>query len=365
MVNKVEVDLNAISHNLRVIKKNVDPDSKIIGVVKGNAYGHGLIDTARAIWTSGAEIMAVADLNEAVELRVAKIRVPIIVLGFVESSEFRRLLDFDIAMTVSDLETAHKLSLEAKRMNKWAKIHIKVDTGMTRYGFAAQEAVENYQKIQSLNHIKIEGIYSHFADASDANFSRGQIKEFQNVLFNFQQARIQTPMVHMAATEGLFKYQESHFDAVRCGLGLYGYYGFKQEMNELQSALELKTKIALIKRVSEGQTVGYRRTFTAKRSMKIAVLPIGYADGYPRSLSNVAEVLVDGKRAKVVGRICMNATMVDVTGLKCFQGDEVVLIGHQGSDKVDADEVAKWADTNSHEILSRISPILPREYHFK
>lgn len=365
MVNKVEVDLNAISHNLRIVKKCIDPDSKIIGVVKGNAYGHGLIDTARAIWTSGAEIMAVADLNEAVELRVAKIRAPIIVLGYVESNEFRRLLDFDIAMTISDLETAHKLSLEAKRMNKWAKIHIKVDTGMTRYGFTTQDTVENYQKIQALDHIKIEGIYSHFADASDTKFSQGQVREFQNVLFNFQQARIQTPMVHMAATEGLFKYQEAHFDAVRCGLGLYGYYGFDQGTNELQSALELKTKIALIKRVGEGQSVGYKRTFTAKRPMKIAVLPIGYADGYPRALSNIGEVLVDGRRAKVVGLICMNATMVDVTGLKCFQGDEVVLIGSQGSDKVDADELAKWAKTNPHEILSRISPTLPREYHFK
>lgn len=365
MINRVEVDLNAIGNNLLVIRKKLDAETKIIGVVKGNAYGHGLIETARAIWTAGAEIMAVASLDEAVELRVGKIRAPILVLGYIEPSEYRRLIDFDITLTLSDLESARKLSFEAKKLNKWARVQVKVDTGMSRYGFSINEIVENFQEVSNLEHIKIEGIYSHFADASDADFSRGQIREFQNVLFQFQKNRMSPPMAHMAATEGIFRYSEAHFEAVRVGLGLYGYYGFEYPGDELIPALTLKSKIAQIKRVGIGQSVGYKRTFTAKAPMKIAVVPIGYADGYPRALSNIAEVIIDGKRVKVVGRICMNALMADVTGIKVGQGDDVILIGSTGSVKVYADEIAKWADTNPHEIISRISPTLPREYHFK
>ena len=365
MINKVEVDLNALAENLRVIKRQLDPETKIIGVVKANAYGHGLLETARAVWTSGADIMAVASIDEAVALRVGKIRSPILILGYVEPAEFRRLLDFDITVTISDLESAHKLSNEAKKLNKWARVHVKIDTGMNRYGFVTFEAVENYMKIMALEHIKIEGIYSHFADASDTAFSKEQIRQFQNVLFGFQQNRIPMPMVHMAATEGIFRYPEAHFDAVRCGLGLYGYCDLQVGEAKLKPLMCLKTRIALIKRVPAGATVGYMRTYVAKKPTKIAVLAIGYSDGYPRALSNVGEAVVDDKRVKVVGRICMNATMIDITGVKAFIGDEVILIGASKSVNVYADEIAKWAQTNTHEILSRVSSDLPREYHFK
>ena len=365
MINRVDIDLNAIANNLKVIKKRLDPEIKVIGVVKGNAYGHGLGDTARAVWTSGADMLAVANLDEAVSLRVSKIKAPILVLGYVEPAEFRRLADFDITLSLFDLETAYKLSAECKRHNKWAKVHIKVDTGMGRYGFPPQGIVENYLKVSALGHIKVEGIYSHFADAGDPKFSKMQIGEFQNVLFGFQQSNISVPLAHMAATEATFKYSEAHFDAVRVGLGIYGYYGFETDAGELKPVMSLKSKIAQVKRVSAGQSVGYKRTFIAKAPIKVAVVPLGYSDGYPRALSNVAEAIVDGQRVKVIGRICMNALMLDVTGLRAVAEDEVVLLGSQGSATLYADEIAKWADTNVHEILSRISPTLSREYHFK
>jgi len=366
MVNKIEVNLNAISHNLQVIKDHIDAECKIIGVVKANAYGHGLVETARAVWTSGADILAVATIDEAVQLRIAKIKSPIIVLSYVESSEFRRALDFDITLTVFDLRQVTRLSQEAAKLNKWARVDVKIDSGMNRFGFAPYEALDCYQKILQLGHIKIDGIHSHFADAAgNKEFSKQQINQFQNILFSLQQNRIAAPMVHMAATEATFLYPEAHFDAVRVGLCLYGYCGLKIEQKELHPALELKSEIAQIRRVGTGETVGYGATFKAERPTKLAVLPIGYADGYPRALSNRSEVIVGEKRAKVAGRICMNIVMADVTGISCSVGDEAILIGGKGDDKVDAEDLARWGETIPNEILSRLSPTITREYHFK
>jgi len=365
MINKIEVNLNAIVNNLNVVKKQLDPECKIIGVVKANAYGHGLIETARSAWTAGADILATASLDEAVALRVAKIKAPIIVLSYVEPVEFRRVLDFDITLTIFDYQTAVKLDREAAKQNKWAKVDIKVDTGMNRYGFAPYEALDNYKKIMALDHIKITGIHSHFAEPENREFTKNQINIFQNVLFGFQQNRISPPMVHISATKGILLFPESHFDAVRIGLALYGYCGNVFPESGLIPALELKSHIAQIRRVGPGETISYDRTFKAKSPMKVAVIPIGYADGYPRALTNKGELLVNSKRARVVGRVCMNIFMADVTGISCSAGDEVILIGSEGDDKVDAEDLANWGETIPNEILSRLSPTIPREYHFK
>ncbi len=365
MLNEIEINLNAIANNVRVIRSLLDSETKIIGVVKANAYGHGLVDTARAIWTSGADILATFDIEEAISLRVNKIRCPILIIGYVEGRDFRRLLDFDLTTTIFNLDDAIRLNQEAAKQNKWAKVDIKVDTGMNRFGVMPLEAVEFYQKISALEHIKVTGIHSHFADAGDCDFSLEQIRHMQGVLFGLQQIGVTAPMVHMAATQGTFKYPEAHFDAVRVGLGLYGYYDFEVEEKRLMPALEFKTQIAQIKRVGKGESIGYRRTYVADKPLKIAVLPCGYSDGYPRDLSNKSYVLVHGKRAKLVGRICMNVFMVDVTGINCSVGDEVILIGSQGGGKVEADDLARLNGSIPHEILSRLNPNIHREYHFK
>lgn len=365
MINRIEVDLNAIAHNLRTIKKLVYPETKVIGVVKANAYGHGLVETARAIWTSGADILAVSTIEEAVELRVNKIRSPILVLGYVEPKEYYKALDFDITLTVFDFDMTYLLHLEAKKQNRWAKVDVKVDTGLNRFGFRAYEAADMYQKIMALEHIKIEGIHSHFAATADREFSELQIKEFKNVLFNLQQQNIQPPMVHMASTDAVFLYNEAQFDAVRVGLGLYGHSGVKELDDMLQPALTLKSQIVSMRRIAKNDSVSYGREFIAKDPRKIAVVPIGYFDGYPRSLSSKVEAIICGSRVKIAGAVCMNAVMFDVTGINCGINDEVTLIGSQKDDNVSVEEIAELSGSYLREILCRMPAHLPREYHFK
>lgn len=366
MNNKIEVDLNAILHNIGVIKSFVDQETKLIGVVKANAYGHGLEETARTIWTGGADILAVNSLEEAVALRVNKIKAPIIILSYVDPADYRKIIDFDLTLTIFDLDQVRHLSREAVKQNKWAKVDVKLDTGMNRYGFHPDNFLENYEKIISSEHIKIEGMHSHFASASDASFSKEQIDRMRNALFSLQQNGVTPPIVHMGATEATVRYSEAHFDAVRVGLALYGYYGFElPEIAQLKPALKLKSRVAQVKRIEPGESVGYDRTFVAKKVMEVAVIPIGYYDGYDRSLSDNSEVLVFGKRAKVVGRICMNILMADVTGMKCVSGDEIVLIGEQKGEFIGADELATRSGTIVNEILCCLSGQIPREYHFK
>lgn len=365
MLNTIEIDLNAINDNLRFFKNKIDSESKIIGVVKANAYGHGLAETARAVWTSGADILAVADIEEAVALRVEKIRAPIVVLGYVNPKDFRRAIDFDITLSAFELDDVLHLSQDAKKLNKWARIDMKVDTGMNRFGFSVHEAADIYQQIQGIEHIKLEGLHSHFAEPLDREFVKAQLMDFNNVLFALQKSSIKPPLVHMAATDASLLYDEAHFDAVRIGLGLYGFTEVSQFQTELKPVLSFKSKIGQIIRVGAGETIGYAKSFQAKKPMKIAVIPVGYADGYPRSLSNKSEVIINGFKTKVIGRVCMNVLMADVTGIKCANLDDVILIGSQDQNEIRADELGNLADTNTHEILSRLSATVAREYHFK
>jgi alanine racemase len=217
----------------------------------------------------------------------------------------------------------------------------------------------------SLGHIKIEGMHSHIADSTNISATNEQIKVLESVMFTFQQNNFDMPLVHLAATDAIVRHPNAHFDAVRLGIGIYGYGNFDGYQDVLKPALELKSQISVIKLVGKGETIGYGRTYEAKDVMKIAVLPIGYFDGISRNLSNNGDVLVAGKRAKIVGRICMNSMMVDVTGIKCAVGDEVILIGTQGNDKIWADEIAEKIGTIPHEVLCRIPEHLPREYRFK
>jgi len=363
-MNKIEVDLNAIAYNLSIFKRIVYPETKIIGVVKENAYGHGLVDVARVVWTSGADILAVEKIGEAIDLRVAKIKAPILILGYVDPDDYHKIVDFDFILSINDFEDAYRLSREARKRNLWARVDLGIDTGMNCWGVVPFEFLQVYQRILDLEHIKVIGIHSYFADPLDIKFSKEQLNILQNALFTLQQAKLPIPMVHMASTDAILSNPESQLDAVRIGLGLFGYSGAKTA-KDLCPALEFKTQIAYLRRVAKGESVGYGHAFMAKQPKKIAILPVGYADGYPRSLSNKSKVIIGGKRASVAGNICMGTTMVDVTGIDCSVGDEVVLIGASGDGKVYAGDLAELAGTDTAEILSRLPARIFREYHFK
>lgn len=363
-MNKIEIDLNAIAHNLSIFKRIIYPETRIIGVVKENAYGHGLIDAARVIWTSGADILAVERIGEAIDLRVAKVKAPILILGYVDPDDYHKIVDFDFILSVNDFEDAYRLSREARKRSLWARIDIEIDTGMNRWGIAPFEFLQVYQRMLGLEHIKVVGMHSYFADPLDVKFSKEQLNILQNALFALQQAKLPIPMVHMASTDAILSNPESQFDAIRIGLGLFGYSSIKAA-KDLCPALEFKTQIAYLRRVAKGESVGYNRAFVANQPKKIAILPVGYADGYPRSLSNKSKVIIRGKKVSVVGNICMGTTMVDVTGIDCSVGDEVILIGASGDGKVSAGDLAELADTDVAEILSCLPARIFREYHFK
>lgn len=370
MVCWVEVDLDAIAHNLRQIKKIIGPEVKLMGVVKANAYGHGLVQTARTIWAAGAESLAVADLEEALQLRGGGIRCPILVLGFVPYIDIPQLVESDISPTIYDLPTARAISREAERQEKKVSSHIKIDTGMHRLGVlatsessrqtsASPKVVEFISQITRLPGMEISALYSHFADAKDSAYTRRQMILFQDVLFQLQKAQIPTPPVHLANSYATLKIPAARLDMVRVGLALYG---LSRDLPESRPALTFKAKVAQVKELPAGASVGYLRTFVTKRPTKMAVITVGYAHGFARYLSNIGEVLISGKRCKVIGKITMNQAVVEVTGLQVFQADEVVLIGKQEKEEITVDEIAKKMDTISYEVVSRIPSSVPRVY---
>ena len=360
MLSYLDINLSAIKHNFMVIKSNIDPEVKIIAVVKANAYGHGLVEVGRMAWASGSDMLAVADIEEAIQLRLNKVRAPILILGYTEPSDYHRIIEHSLQITLFNQEDIRVLSQVAADAHSPVRVHVKVDTGMRRLGIAPSQTGEFVNAIKKEPYLIFEAMYSHFADVSNESYSKDQIREMQSALFSLQQTGItDLPMVHMAASGAIMKYPEAHFDAVRPGLAIYG---IEESIIDLKPALSWRTKIVHTKRVSQGAKIGYGLTFTTKRISAIAVLPVGYADGYCRSLSNRAQVLIDGKRAKVIGRVCMNQTIIDVTGLHIKPGMEVTLIGRSGGDNIRVQDLAKWADTNPHEIVARLNPNVYRKY---
>ncbi len=359
MLNWLEINLDRLSDNVKKLRQFLEEEVKIMAVVKANGYGHGLVETARTVWAAGADALAVAELEEAIELREAKIKAPILVMGYTPKEGFSEAIDFGISLTLWDHEEAQALSFKAEKLRRPGRFHFKVDTGMHRLGARPEEAADILEKILRLPGLAFEGIYSHFAEAGNIAFSQEQLKSFKSVLFGLQRKGLAIPLSHMANSEGTLNYPEAHLDMVRPGLIIYGLINHRIDVSPV---LEFKTVIGQIKRIPQGETVGYNRTFKAERPMRIAVLPVGYSDGYPRSLSNKAEVLIRGKRAKVVGLVCMNQTIIDVTGISCRVGDEVTLIGEDEDDKIEVSDLAKWAGTNVHEIVSRLPADLERKF---
>jgi alanine racemase len=365
-----EVDLGAIKHNLREIKKMIGFHRgglpKIMAVVKANAYGHGLVEVARTLERLDIHYLGVASLDEAIALRREKIKLPILVLGLILPGEIDLALSNDVSLTICGKELARKLNNRAKAADKVISVHIKVDTGMGRIGVWHEQAYQFVQLLRKMSHIYIEGIYTHFASASrDKLFTGYQLQAFENLLKKLAKENIQLDYKHAANSIALVDLKKAHFNLVRPGIIVYGMYPKRSfsKMLKLKPALSLRTRIVFVKDVPAGRSISYGRTYITERPTRIATLPIGYADGYGRILSNRASVLVKGQKAPVTGKVTMDQTMVDVGHIKGVKiGDEVVLIGRQHQARMSAEEIARVSKTIPYEIVCSITNRVPRVY---
>ena len=363
-----EVNLDNLADNMKEIRR-VSKSKDIIAVVKADAYGHGAIDAAQVFLKNGATRLAVAVISEAAELRESGINCPIMILGFTSPYLIDDLLKYDIEQTVYSYEYACEISKAAVKQDKTAKIHIALDTGMGRIGFRPEEkSVDEVYKISKLHNIVIEGLFSHFssADEEDKSYTHMQIEKFNWFYNELLKRGIKINVRHIANSAAIIDIPEVHFDAVRPGIILYGYYPSKdvsRDIINLKPAMSLKANVVHVKRVPSGECIGYGRKFKTVRESTIATLPIGYADGYTRLLFNKAKVIINGKFAPVVGRICMDQCMVDVTEAGDVKtGDEAILMGSDKSLKFDADDMANLLGTISYEVLCMIGKRVPRVY---
>lgn len=363
-----EIDLDKAAYNMKNIKKLVK-DKEVIAVVKADCYGHGADDLAPVFLENGASRLAVAILTEGIELRKKNITAPIMILGYTPLELGEELINNDIEQTVYDLEYAKKLSNIAEKLGKKAKIHIALDTGMGRIGFIPnEESIEAVEKIASLNGIEIIGIFTHFstADEYDKTYTNEQFKKIKNFISELEKRNINIPLKHVSNSGAIMDMPETYLDAVRAGIILYGYYPSNEvnkEKLDIKPILTLKTTVSHVKEVEEGTSISYGRTFITERKSKIATIPIGYADGYSRLLSGKAKVIINGKFAPVVGRICMDQCMIDVTDIgEVKVGDEVILLGEEGNLKFNADDFAEIMGTINYEITCMLKQRIPRVY---
>jgi alanine racemase len=363
-----EVDLDKLAHNMREIRRN-SMSKDIIAVIKADGYGHGALDIAPTLLENGATRIAVAVLNEAVELRRGGIEAPIMVLGFTPPSLIDMLIRYDIEQTVYSYDLAKEISRLAKNKNKTARLHIALDTGMGRIGFLPnEESVEQVYKISKLPNIIIEGLYSHFssADEEDKSYTNMQLDRYTGFYNKLVEKGVRINLRHIANSAAIIDMPQSHFEAVRPGIILYGYYPSDEVLKgkiDLKPVMSLKTNIVHIKKLPSGEYISYGRKFQTPRESVIATLPVGYADGYTRLLFNKAKVIINGHFVPVIGRICMDQCMVDVTDIENVKvGDEVILIGEQGDLKFTADHIAELLGTINYEITCMISKRVPRVY---
>lgn len=365
----LDVDLEAIAHNVRVVKALIGQDVALMAVLKADGYGHGAVNVARTALNNGASYCGVASLNEAVVLRNAHIDAPILILGFTPPWHAKEALLHDVAMTVYDLDVARAYSRAATELHRIARLHVKIDTGMGRLGALPGDAPALIGALTALPNVKIEGVFTHFSCAdSDAAYTQLQMQRFNDVLFVIRHSTLDIRYVHAANSAATLVYPEARFNMVRVGLAMYGLNPLgvapaplQDDASALKPALTWKTTIAQVKTLPPGAPVSYGNTYVCQRETTIAVIPVGYADGFRRAPHSFGEVLVRGQRAPLVGRVCMDQTMIDVTDIPGVRlGDEVVLIGAQGEQQITADDVAARLGTISYEVVSAILPRVPR-----
>ncbi len=367
---KAVISLDAVEQNFREMRKNIAEDTKMIAVVKADAYGHGAVPIAHLI--EGYDYIwgfAAATAEEAVHLRENGVTKPILILGIVFEEYYPELVRDDIRMAVCEYEEAEKLSKEAVLQNKTVHIHIALDTGMTRIGYAdIPESVEEIKKIAGLPNLEIEGMFTHFsrADEYDRSPAMVQLERYQKFSDLVEAAGVEIPLHHCSNSAGIIRVPEANLSIVRAGITIYGIYPsseVERDIVKLTPVMELKSHVTYVKDVPEGAAISYGGTYVADKKRRVATIPVGYADGYPRQLSNKGWVLIHGKKAPILGRVCMDQFMVDVTEIgDVKKGDEVTLLGRDGDEFISIEEIGDLCGRFSYEFACDISPRVPRIY---
>ena len=363
-----DISLDNLKYNIEQVKKKVSPKTMLCGIVKANAYGHGASEIARTLLDNGFNYLAVAFIDEAEDLRNSGITdAPILILGNTPKDTVAEVIEYNITAAVYNTETAEAISAEAVRRNKTAKIHIKIDTGMSRIGFLpTDESINKIAAIKKLPNLEIEGIFTHFAnsDSSDESMTLMQFARFTDVIEKLEKRGIEIPIKHCCNSAAIIKFPHMHLDMVRAGIILYGMYPSDIDYDiSLKPLMQLKTTVINVKQLNPGETISYGATYTVSEPTKVATIAVGYADGYPRLLSNKARVLVNGQFANILGRICMDQCMIDVTAVNNINvGDEVIIIGESEGKRITADDAASAIGTIGYELVCLVGKRVPRIY---
>jgi alanine racemase len=379
-VTWAEISLGAYAHNIKELKRITRPPARLMAVVKANGYGHGAVEVAREALHNGAQYLGVARINEAIPLREAGLSAPILIFGYSPPALAPMLIDYELTQTVYSLSTARALSEQATRKGKKINVHLKVDSGMGRLGFLLEaintipndtplnNPVREIEAITRLAGLTVEGIFTHFAtaDSADKSYADLQLDRFMDFLNCLQKKGLEPPLRHAANSGALINIPESHLDMVRPGIATYGLHP-SDEINkstvDLIPVMTLKSKIIHLKKVPPGFNISYGITFQTKNRTTIATIPVGYADGFNRLLSSRGYMLVHGQRVPIVGRVCMDLTMLDVGGISGVAlEDDVVVFGEQGDEAITADEIAASIGTINYEVVSTITARVPRIY---
>ena len=370
-----EISLNAIEHNYNVIRDKVADDTKVCCVIKADGYGHGAVELSQIYEKLGADFFAVSNIDEGIEIRKSGSKLPIVILGYTPVSEAKNLAAYNISQAVFSLEYAKELSEKCVEEDCICKMHIKVDSGMSRIGFMCQEfprdeySIEEICEACCLPNLEVEGLFTHFCvsdeDAEGREFTNKQYENFIHVRDSLKKRGVDISVVHCSNSGAIEDYPETCCDMVRAGIILYGLAPSSKlaDRLDLVPAMTLKTVVAFVKEVQKGATISYGRTFTADRKMKIATVPIGYADGFIRQNAKDGYMMVNGKKAKIVGRICMDQTMLDVTNIEDVKtGDEVVVFGTGENGEPTADSLAENTGTINYETVCLVGKRVPRIY---
>lgn len=366
-----DINLDAIYKNIEETRKIVSPGTKIMAIIKADGYGHGAVPIAE-ILDPIADAYGIAIVEEGIELRNMGITKPLLILGVTPIPLYSQLVKYDIIPAMFSYERAVKLAEEAKKQNKTAKIHLALDTGMSRIGFAMnQESIETIQKINGLDGVEIDGCFTHFAtaDEKDKTFAYKQLERFTEFVNELERKGVHIPVKHIANSAGIMEINNSDFNMVRSGITTYGLYP-SEDVNKkvlpLQPAMEIRSYITYLKDLEPDIGISYGLTYVTTKKTKVATVPVGYADGYPRSLSNRGYVLIRGQKAPIIGRICMDQFMVDVTDVEGVEeGDCVTLVGRDGDKFISVEELAGMSHSFNYEFVCDIGKRVPRVYYFK